>query len=293
MVNYKTLNSNISATTQYGEFVWGNVWGSIWGSGYSTEMSISITRAKPVLSQTLSYITINRAIDRRVLSLTKNYVQVNKNIQILFKSISRIAGLKNSKVYKKIAVEIKSYFSNTRKTIKVLLDNIKVFSSLLYKNIFEMIISTSIIANSSIKRMIKTIKKNISSTISVIVFKINNYYKVLITNINTVSNFIRSFIFVKILQGTINTFTTLKNNFTSIIIDLVLNLVKQRDIVFNLQHDKDIDLEVLQNDNIIINAKSEKNVILDLQEQAPVVFNITNESQYIIYDTNINKFIKQ
>ena len=88
MIIYKTLNSNISATTQYNDFVWGDEWGNIWGVGYSTGMSTIMTRAKPILSQTLSYITTKRATDKKISATTKVYNQIKREVtrlDVIFK----------------------------------------------------------------------------------------------------------------------------------------------------------------------------------------------------------------
>ena len=77
MIIYKTLSSNISATTQYNDFVWGDEWGNIWGVGYSTEMSTIMTRVKPISSQTLSHITTKRATDKKIAATTKVYNQIS------------------------------------------------------------------------------------------------------------------------------------------------------------------------------------------------------------------------
>ena len=199
MIIYKTLSSNISATTQYNDFVWGDEWGNIWGVGYSTEMSIIMTRAKPILSQTLSYITTKRATDKKISAITKAYNQIKRevtrlvtsssktssliikslrlqkqiaattntsnkiidNVKKIILSMSVIMSAKNIKGYKLLAAGVNTVSINGKRLIKALLNSIETFCNFSFKEVTRITIITSATVNSLIRRnLFKTITMN-------------------------------------------------------------------------------------------------------------------------------------
>lgn len=199
MIIYKTLSSNISATTQYNDFVWGDEWGNIWGVGYSTEMSTIMTRAKPISSQTLSHITIKRATDKKIAVITKVYNQIKREVTRLVTSSSKISSLitkllrlqkqiaaitntsnkiidnvkkfilsmsvimsaKNIKGYKLLAAGVDTVSINGKRLIKALLNSIETFCNFSFKEVTRITIITSATVNSLIRRnLFKTITMN-------------------------------------------------------------------------------------------------------------------------------------
>ncbi len=172
MIIYKTLNSNISATTQYNDFVWGDEWGNIWGVGYSTEMSTRMTRAKYILSHTLSYVTIKRAVDINILSLTKTYSQTSKQIKRLITSLPVVMPSIKRGITRLITLLSRTTSLIVRYATKTLTSDVRNLCSLTYKNIIGKIINTSMIISSSTIKAVKVIKKCISSITSQISNKI-------------------------------------------------------------------------------------------------------------------------
>jgi hypothetical protein len=199
MIIYKTLSSNISATTQYNDFVWGDEWGNIWGVGYSTEMSTIMTRVKPISSQILSHITTKRAADKKIAATTKAYNQIKIGVTRLVTSSSEISSLitkslrlqkqivaitntsnkiidnvkkfilsmsvimsaKNIKGYKLLAAGVNTVSINGKRLTKALLNSIETFCSFIFKEVTRITIITSATVNSLIRRnLFKTITMN-------------------------------------------------------------------------------------------------------------------------------------
>ena len=161
MIIYKTLSSNISATTQYNDFVWGDEWGNIWGVGYSTEMSTIMTRAKPISSQTLSHITTKRATDKKIAATTNTSNKIIDNVKKFILSMSVIMSAKNIKGYKLLAAGVNTVSINGKRLTKALLNSIETFCSFSFKEVTRITIITSATVNSLIRRnLFKTITMN-------------------------------------------------------------------------------------------------------------------------------------
>jgi hypothetical protein len=192
MIIYKTLSSNISATTQYNDFVWGDEWGNIWGVGYSTEMSTIMTRVKPISSQTLvNTVSIN---GKRLIKALLNSIETFCNLS--FKEVTRITIITSATVnslirrnlFKTITMNTNTQSVKTAKS-RIILKAVNIINSFKQLNV-KKYINTGLNTHT-----VKTIKANkifihtlnlISSfTKNTILTYIKELSSVLIVNIST------------------------------------------------------------------------------------------------------------
>ncbi|MGI6636742.1 MAG: hypothetical protein ACOX2Z_00060 [Minisyncoccales bacterium] len=301
MIIYKTLNSNISATTQYNDFVWGDDWGNIWGVGYSTEMLTIMTRAKPILSQTLSYITTKRATDKKISATTKVYNQIKREVTRLVTSSSKISSLitKLLRLQKQIAA-----ITNTSNKIidnvkKIILSMSVIMSAKNIKNstlTYIKELSSVLIVNISTKKHIKkliavivdmlnlknvktfksieaiitayeTINKIINSTIKGITTTLALTSKGIKKSINVISNILSVEIynlrFIKILSTAISVVASILAKFKPVVIDVTFKLGIPKNIIFNLTENQDIAFTLTQDNDVTIQADDITDLIYD------------------------------
>ena len=203
MIIYKTLSSNISATTQYNDFVWGDEWGNIWGVGYSTEMSTIMTRVKPISSQTLSHITTKRAADKKIAATTKVYNQIKRWVTRLVTSSSEISSLitKSLRLQKQI-VAITKVYNQIKRWATRLVTSLSKISSLITKSL-RLQKQIAAITNTS-NKIIDNVKKIILSMSVIMLAKNIKGYRLLAAGVNTVS--INGKRLIKALLNSIETF---------------------------------------------------------------------------------------
>jgi len=203
MIIYKTLSSNISATTQYNDFVWGDEWGNIWGVGYSTEMSTIMTRVKPISSQTLSHITTKRATDKKIAATTKVYNQIKREAIRLVTSLSKISSLitKPLRLQKQI-VAITKVYNQIKRWATRLVTSLSKISSLITKSL-RLQKQIAAITNTS-NKIIDNVKKIILSMSVIMLAKNIKGYRLLAAGVNTVS--INGKRLIKALLNSIETF---------------------------------------------------------------------------------------